>query len=186
MDEHLILLAFLVTSNCKLLWNMEAMVYYNMMADFERKPHFERNWHLKAHSGEQQITAAREVVLLKASSSLLKWHNSDILPGQRSLTAALHHIANQWNLDGHKIQCRQCSRKALLYHKSPARPPCYSTTPGLEWDHSQWESLLLKPCKWLRSELTGVNSLSQLWIVLHHMLLLWPHFPASNKQHCLY
>lgn len=70
---------------------MEALVFYNMMAEFERKLNFKKILTLKTHFTDN----ATEVVKLKPSSSLLKWPNNDTLPCQRSLTAVLHHITDQ-------------------------------------------------------------------------------------------
>lgn len=101
-----------------------------------KKAQFLQRLTLKTYFTEQQIASTTEVVNLKPSSSMLKWPNNDILSCQRSPSAAFHHITDQWDVDRHKIHCRQRCHKALLYYKSPLRPPCYQTTPGIDLGHS--------------------------------------------------
>lgn len=123
------LAAFL--GDIKLLWITEATVFFSItMAEFERELKFERNSYLKIHFTDKQMTEATGVIKLQESSSLVKRPNNDIPLWQKGRAAALHHNTDRWNLDSHKIHCRQHRHKGLLYHKSQLRPPCYQTTPS--------------------------------------------------------
>lgn len=80
----------------------------------------------------RQTASAMSVTNLNAPASRLRRPSGD------GLTAALHHITDQWNLGRQRKKIpmhTRCHKLALLYHKSAGGPPCCPTTPGSAWDH---------------------------------------------------